>query len=220
MHRAGVTLFLLPRQRWILIPTVWLPDGLRPGLRLQVVGRSGRNWVLIPTANGLRPGLRPRQSGRNWVLIPTANGLRPGLRPRQSGRNYSLRNLVIVVITVRIVQLIHEDTCHSLKSTGSSFRLPTRSIFRLPNDQTNCVSSLKALLQLGPIPTANETASLRFASGCRKGMNCGQVDWKVIIGPLRRRRVVRTLDPVVGWSVNDDGGSFGKKRGRRTSGDE
>ena len=98
--------------------------------------------------------------------------------------------------------------------------LPAGSVIRLPNNQTDCVSSLKALLQLGPIPTANETASLRFASGCRKGMNCGQVDWKVIIGPLRRRRVVRTLDPVVGWSVNDDGGSFGKKRGRRTSGDE
>src|SRR5437762_1084389 len=93
--------------------------------------------------------------------------------------------------------------------------LPTGSVIRLPNNQTDCVSSLKALLQLGPysdcqrdcvctlrvrlsektgsvfrlptrlrlyasrqavgedwvrIPTANEIASLRFASGCRKGM--------------------------------------------------
>jgi len=46
--------------------------------------------------------------------------------------------------------------------------LPTGSVIRLPNNQTDCVSSLKALLQLGPIPTANETASLRFASGSRR----------------------------------------------------
>ena len=66
MHRAGITLFLLPRQRWILIPTA---NGVRPGLRLR---QSGRKWVLVPTArlpDGLRPLARTLEADLQQVLM-------------------------------------------------------------------------------------------------------------------------------------------------------